>query len=234
MIADHFTDFPDGQFRIVKEHPLRMRNPEIGNIFARCLLIDLTENFCQITGTVIHDIGDQVQINVLSIILYKKIFQKSCNLWGSHSRGIIVKDFLIACFGDLELLFDFQENIGKFFRVDRFQQIVCNFQGNGTPGIFKIRKTACDHKFGKRELFANLCEQSNSIHDRHADIRNYHIRIAFLYDLVSLAAGLSLADYFKFPVSFLNFLNKIVQQKFLVLRNYYCVFHWHCFPSACC
>ena len=54
---------------------LCMAHPEIDQIFGRGAVIDLTEDFGQVAGTVVHVIGDQVQINVLAVVFYNEIFQ---------------------------------------------------------------------------------------------------------------------------------------------------------------
>ena len=75
VIAAHFTDLFYRKGRLMDQQLLCMAHPEIDQIFGRGAVIDLTEDFGQVAGTVVHVICDQVQINVLAVVSYNEIFQ---------------------------------------------------------------------------------------------------------------------------------------------------------------
>ena len=75
VIAAHFTDLFYRKGRLMDQQLLCMAHPEIDQIFGRGAVIDLTEDFGQVAGTVVHVICDQVQINVLAVVFYNEIFQ---------------------------------------------------------------------------------------------------------------------------------------------------------------
>ena len=56
--------------------------------------------------------------------------------------------FVVITF-DLKFLFDLKENILEFVRIYRLQKVIRNLQRDGFFCIFKIRKSAGDHKFVK-------------------------------------------------------------------------------------
>lgn len=68
VIAAHFTDLFYRKGRLMDQQLLCMAHPEIDQIFGRGAVIDLTEDFGQVAGTVVHVICDQVQINVLAVV----------------------------------------------------------------------------------------------------------------------------------------------------------------------
>ena len=75
MVAAHFSNLFNGQPRFVEQKSLGVAHSKVDQIPGRCTVVDLAENFGQIAGTVVHDIGDQVQINVLAVVFYNEIFQ---------------------------------------------------------------------------------------------------------------------------------------------------------------
>lgn len=75
VVAAHFTDLFYRKGRLMDQQLLCMAHPEIDQIFGRGAVIDLTEDFGQVAGTVVHVICDQVQINVLAVVFYNEIFQ---------------------------------------------------------------------------------------------------------------------------------------------------------------
>ena len=75
MVAAHFSDLFNGQPRFVEQKSLGVAHSKVDQIPGRCTVVDLAENFGQIAGTVVHVIGDQVQINVLAVVFYNEIFQ---------------------------------------------------------------------------------------------------------------------------------------------------------------
>ena len=75
VIAAHFTNLFYRKGRLMDQQLLCMAHPEIDQIFGRGAVIDLTEDFGQVAGTVVHVICDQVQINVLAVVFYNEIFQ---------------------------------------------------------------------------------------------------------------------------------------------------------------
>ena len=81
VISTHFSDLFDRQPWFVKKQPLGMAHTQVDQIFGWRTVVDLTENFCQVAGTVVHIISDQVQIDVLTVIFYNEILEQGCNLW---------------------------------------------------------------------------------------------------------------------------------------------------------
>lgn len=75
MVAAHFSNLFNGQPRFVEQKSLGVAHSKVDQIPGRCTVVDLAENFGQIAGTVVHVIGDQVQINVLAVVFYNEIFQ---------------------------------------------------------------------------------------------------------------------------------------------------------------
>lgn len=73
MVANHFTDLTDGKLRIVEQYTLCIGDPEIGDIFAWCTVVNLTEDLGQIAGTIIQIVGNQIQIDILGIIFHQEI-----------------------------------------------------------------------------------------------------------------------------------------------------------------
>ena len=59
----------------MEQKSLGVAHSKVDQIPGRCTVVDLAENFGQIAGTVVHVIGDQVQINVLALVFYNEIFQ---------------------------------------------------------------------------------------------------------------------------------------------------------------
>lgn len=75
MVAAHLSNLFNGQPRFVEQKSLGVAHSKVDQIPGRCTVVDLAENFGQIAGTVVHVIGDQVQINVLAVVFYNEIFQ---------------------------------------------------------------------------------------------------------------------------------------------------------------
>lgn len=80
VIAAHFTDLFYRKGRLMDQQLLCMAHPEIDQIFGRGAVIDLTEDFGQVAGTVVHGSCNQVQVDILCIILYHEVLEKLCNL----------------------------------------------------------------------------------------------------------------------------------------------------------
>ena len=59
----------------MEQKSLGVAHSKVDQIPGRCTVVDLAENFGQVAGTVVHVIGDQVQINVLAVVFYNEIFQ---------------------------------------------------------------------------------------------------------------------------------------------------------------
>ena len=68
VIAAHFTDLFYRKGRLMDQQLLCMAHPEIDQIFGRGAVIDLTEDFGQVAGTVVHGSCNQVQVDILCII----------------------------------------------------------------------------------------------------------------------------------------------------------------------
>ena len=84
MVTAHLSDLTDRKRRLIEKQLLCMMHPQIGQIFGRGTVICLAEDLCQITGTVIHIVCDQVQIDIVTVVFYNKIPQNRSNLRGSQ------------------------------------------------------------------------------------------------------------------------------------------------------
>lgn len=76
MIAAHFADLLYRKGWLMDQQLLCMAHPEIDQVFGRSAVVDLTEDFGQVAGAVVHSSCDQVQVDILCIILNHEVFEK--------------------------------------------------------------------------------------------------------------------------------------------------------------
>ena len=113
----------------------------------------------------------------------------------------------------------------EFVRIYRLQKVIRNLQRDGFFGIFKIRKSAGDHKFRKGKLIPDPGEQGDPVHDGHPDIRKYHIRARLFHQRESLCTCLGCADHLKIRICFFNLMYQIIQKKFFIFCHNNSIVH---------
>ena len=113
MIAAHFPDLFHRQPRLMDQKTLGVAHAQGDQIFGRGTAVDLAENFGQVAGTVVHVIGDQVQINVLAVVFYNEIFHSCGNLSWCHGSSPGIKHLFVIISGNLKFLFDLGESFFK-------------------------------------------------------------------------------------------------------------------------
>ena len=80
VIAAHFTDLFYRKGRLLDQQLLCMAHPEIAQIFGRGAVLELSEEFGLVAGSVVDGSCNQVQVDILCIILYHEVLEKLCNL----------------------------------------------------------------------------------------------------------------------------------------------------------
>ena len=113
----------------------------------------------------------------------------------------------------------------EFVRIYRLQKVIRNLQRDGFFCIFKIRKSAGDHKFRKGKLITDPGEQGDSVHDGHLDIRKYYIRAHLFHQREGLCTCLCCADHLKIRICFFNLMYQIIQKKFFIFCHNNSIVH---------